>query len=243
MSRKGRYHHVKFDEDDEFETPAFAFLNDNKGQGVSQQVVDSDEDVVLEDSENEDSDDNVLSTDDDDDAPEDVSFQTGKQTALQQMRDAIKHINEEKIRVKEKRRKIDQQFKEQKKRKMEEMKNVRLSDDFLEELGDKAKKTKTTEKKHVKSDVIERSSLQDDEDEGSFADTEDDLDQNQDFIPFETDRCGGVDVQTIKQYRKKTVSMTLTAAEFKYRRLYGSNIQRESTRSKMAKIAKRKANR
>jgi len=62
----------------------------------------------------EDSDDNVLSTDDDDDAPEDVSFQTGKQTALQQMRDAIKHINEEKIRVKEKRRKIDQQFKEQK---------------------------------------------------------------------------------------------------------------------------------
>ena len=52
MSRKGRYHHVKFDEDDEFETPAFAFLNDNKGQGVSQEAVDSDEDVVLEDSEN-----------------------------------------------------------------------------------------------------------------------------------------------------------------------------------------------
>jgi hypothetical protein len=48
------------------------------------------------------------------------------------------------------------------KRKMEEIKNARLSDDFLEELGDKAKKTKTTEKKHVKSDVIERSSLQDD---------------------------------------------------------------------------------
>jgi hypothetical protein len=45
---------------------------------------------------------------------------------------------------------------------MEEIKNARLSDDFLEELGDKAKKTKTTEKKHVKSDVIERSSLQDD---------------------------------------------------------------------------------
>jgi translation elongation factor EF-1alpha len=29
-------------------------------------------------------------------------------------------------------------------------------------------------------------------------------------------RCGGVDVQTIKQYEKKTVSMALTAAEFKY---------------------------
>lgn len=242
MSRKGRYHHVKFDEDDEFETPAFEFLNENKGKGVSQQTVDSDEDVVLEDSENEDSDDNVLSTDDDD-APEDVSFKTGKQTALQQMRVAIKHINEEKIKVKEKRRKIDQQFKEQKKRKMEEMKNARLSDDFLEELGDKSKKTKTTDKKHVKLDVIDRSSLQDDEDEGSFADTEDDLDENRDFIPFETDRCGGVDVQTIKQYGKKTVSMALTAAEFKYRRLYGSNTQRESTRSKMAKIAKRKANR
>jgi hypothetical protein len=43
-------------------------------------------------------------------------------------------------------------------------------------------------------------------------------------------RCGGVDVQTIKQYEKKTVSMALTAAEFKYRHLYGSNIQRESSR-------------
>ncbi|XP_063408504.1 uncharacterized protein LOC134692070 isoform X2 [Mytilus trossulus] len=237
---KRRYHHVKFDDDD-FETPAFDFLND-KESNKSGEMKHSDDDIQLEDSGHESSD---AGLSDEDDAPEDVSFKTGKQTALQQMRDAIKNINAEKIKTKEKRRKIDEQFKEQKKRKMEELKNARLPEDFLEGIAEKlpSRKNTTTEKTNSKSDIIERASLQEDEDEGSFADTEDDFDHNPDFIPFESSRSDGVEVQHIKEYQKKTTSLALTAAEFKYRQLYGSRIHRESSKSKMAKREKKKANR
>ena len=62
---------------------------------------------ILDSSENE-------QISDDDGAPEDISFTSGRMAALQQMRDAIKNINAEKLKVKEKRKKIDEQFKEQK---------------------------------------------------------------------------------------------------------------------------------
>lgn len=244
MPRKGRYHHIKFDDTEEFETPAFQFLNERGDQEVSSQHVnDSDNDILLQDSDGDDSEIDVGFSDEDD-APENVSFKTGRQAAIQQMRESIRLINEEKIKVREKRRKIDEKFKEQKKRKIENLKRARLPDDFLEDLPDKLptkiKVSETEEKKDLNSDGLEKGSSLD-EDEGSFADTEDDFEHNEDFIPLNSDRFGGVEVQPLKEYQKKTVSLALTAAEFKSKHLYGSRIPRESTKAKMAKQEKRKA--
>ena len=52
--------------------------------------------------------------DDDDDAPESVSFLDSRHEAIAKIKTALRQIGAEKSKVKEKRRHIDQQYKEQK---------------------------------------------------------------------------------------------------------------------------------
>lgn len=46
---KKRYHHIKFDDDDDFETPVFEYLNDKKESDGKRG--ESDDEVSLQDSE------------------------------------------------------------------------------------------------------------------------------------------------------------------------------------------------
>lgn len=65
---------------------------------------DDDEEVVLEEEGEED----------DDEVPEAVSFSSGREAALQQMKTALQQIGQNKQKLKDKRRQIDEQFKIQK---------------------------------------------------------------------------------------------------------------------------------
>lgn len=71
---------------------------------VPQDDDEEDEEVVLEEEGEED----------DDEVPEAVSFSSGREAALQQMKTALQQIGQNKQKLKDKRRQIDEQFKIQK---------------------------------------------------------------------------------------------------------------------------------
>lgn len=71
---------------------------------VHQDDDEEDEEVVLEEEGEED----------DDEVPEAVSFSSGREAALQQMKTALQQIGQNKQKLKDKRRQIDEQFKIQK---------------------------------------------------------------------------------------------------------------------------------
>lgn len=56
----------------------------------------------------------VEEEEDDDEVPEAVSFSSGREAALQQMKTALQQIGQNKQKLKDKRRQIDEQFKIQK---------------------------------------------------------------------------------------------------------------------------------
>ncbi|KAK3105110.1 hypothetical protein FSP39_017456 [Pinctada imbricata] len=183
------------------------------------------------------------SDDDDDDIPESVSFRDSRNDAINRIKTALKEIGAQKGRVKEKRRKLDQQYKEQKKRKLEDLEKEKLSEEFLEDLPDFDTREKSQHdgreatnhsvsrgKKDTVDSLEERLSFEDDEE--SFADTEDDFDDSgpADFIPLDQDRLqGGVEAETLKKNKKKTLSSLEKAREFKQQALYGSRIKRETS--------------
>ncbi|KAI1902051.1 hypothetical protein AGOR_G00040740 [Albula goreensis] len=79
------------------------------------------------------------SEDDDDEAPEEVTFEDSKATALRSMKQAIDSVRREKELLKEKRKKRQELFQEQKKRKL-------LPDNILEEIDSTVpKKPKVSE--------------------------------------------------------------------------------------------------
>ncbi|KAG9355889.1 hypothetical protein JZ751_000733 [Albula glossodonta] len=102
-----------------------------------------------------------LSEDDDDEAPEEVTFEDSKATALRSMKQAIDSVRREKELLKEKRKKRQELFQEQKKRKL-------LPDDILEEIDSAVpKKPKVSEVEAEKESGEEASSSVVEESEGS----------------------------------------------------------------------------
>lgn len=172
---------------------------------------------------------------DEDAAPEAVSFTSGKESALQRMRQVMHQIDSEKIAIKLKRRHIDQQFKEQKRKKLEDLSRKKLPKDFFSDLPDETVTLKSRSKNQKVGSV-------EDEEEGSLADTEEEfaIDHRQDVIPLEDNRLNpGVEAVTVQSHRQKTKSSTVKAHDFRNVRL--NQAPRESTKSKFAKTAKKKA--
>ncbi|XP_069121212.1 uncharacterized protein [Argopecten irradians] len=250
MSR--RYSLRKF-EDDEFESEIFKDM-DKKTQDENGASESENESVGSESSENEDllvesgeeydgeivgarvekSGQNEEDESDEDDAPETVSFQSGKENALRKMRQVMKQIDSEKSALKTKRRMLDEQYKEQKKRKLEKLSKSKLPEDFFNDLPEKtsSEKSKTSKNKRVSSIA--------DEEEGSLADTEEDFDvSKEDFIPLENNRLSGIEVSTVQSHQLKTMSSKCKAEDFRTGRL--SNVPRHSSKAYYAALEKKKA--
>uniref|UniRef100_K1S0Y7 Protein rogdi n=1 Tax=Magallana gigas TaxID=29159 RepID=K1S0Y7_MAGGI len=180
---------------------------------VPQDDDEEDEEVVLEEEGEED----------DDEVPEAVSFSSGREAALQQMKTALQQIGQNKQKLKDKRRQIDEQFKIQKQKKLEALAKKRLSEDFFDDLPDSVPKSNVLKRKAAKEE--ESKQEKNSEDEESFADTEEDFDVGDDFIPLDN-RLGGVCVEKIKETKKKVLSSIEKAKLFKQQRLYGGKIPR-----------------
>ncbi|OWF43076.1 bud site selection protein 21-like [Mizuhopecten yessoensis] len=243
-------------EDDEFESDIFKDIEKKTqdGNGTSGSENESDEpesseneDLLVESDEEYDEDNvatKVKTTDiaydneedsDQDDAPEAVSFQSGKENAIQRMRQVMKQIDTEKMTLKNKRRHLDQQYKDQKKKKLEELSKRKLPEDFFDDLPEETNdvKSKLSSKKKKVSSVA-------DEEEGSLADTEEDFQvSKQDFISFDNNRLSGVEVSTIQNHKQKTMSSRCKAANFRVARL--SNVPRHTSKTYFAKLEKKKA--
>ncbi|XP_052717472.1 uncharacterized protein LOC128189763 [Crassostrea angulata] len=185
---------------------------------VPQDDDEEDEEVVLEEEGEED----------DDEVPEAVSFSSGREAALQQMKTALQQIGQNKQKLKDKRRQIDEQFKIQKQKKLEALAKKRLSEDFFDDLPDSVPKSNVLKRKAAKEE--ESKQEKNSEDEESFADTEEDFDVGDDFIPLDN-RLGGVCVEKIKETKKKVLSSIEKAKLFKQQRLYGGKIPRMTSKS------------
>ncbi|XP_078336942.1 uncharacterized protein LOC111132418 [Crassostrea virginica] len=175
---------------------------------------------------------------DDDEIPESVSFSSGREAALHQMKTALQQIGQNKQKLKEKRRQMDEQFKLQKQKKLEALAKKRLSEDFFDDLPDSVPKSNSLKRKAAV--VEERKQDKSSEDEESFADTEEDFEVGDDFIPLE-DRLGGVAVEKIKETKKKIMSAVEKARLFKEQRMYGGKIPRMTNENLIALKGKRKA--
>nr|XP_022335929.1 uncharacterized protein LOC111132418 [Crassostrea virginica] len=175
---------------------------------------------------------------DDDEFPESVSFSSGREAALHQMKTALQQIGQNKQKLKEKRRQMDEQFKLQKQKKLEALAKKRLSEDFFDDLQDSVPKSNSLKRKAAV--VEERKQDKSSEDEESFADTEEDFEVGDDFIPLE-DRLGGVAVEKIKETKKKIMSAVEKARLFKEQRMYGGKIPRMTNENLIALKGKRKA--
>ncbi|XP_060074125.1 nucleolar protein 7-like [Ylistrum balloti] len=242
-------------EDDEFESEIFKDIErktqeENGTSGSECESVESEssgnEELLVESDEDYDEDttgakikqakvDCEEDSDQDDDAPETVSFQSGKENAIQKMRQVMKQIDTEKIALKTKRRQLDQQYKDQKKRKLEKLSKSKLPEDFFDDLPEKmsnVKKSTSSTNKKVRKIA--------DEEEASLADTEEDFGvSNEDFIPFDNNRLDGFEVSTVQSHKQLAMSSKVKAEDFRKTRL--SNVPRHSSKVHFAKLEKKKA--
>ncbi|XP_061163105.1 nucleoplasmin-like protein ANO39 [Saccostrea echinata] len=177
-------------------------------------------------------------SEEDDEVPEAVSFSSGRKAALQEMKTALQQIGQNKQKVKDKRRQLNEQFKLQKQKKLEDLAKKKLSEDFFDDLPEAIPKENNLKRKAVNTDHSKQA--KDSEDEESFADTEEDFEINDDFIPLE-ERLGGVTVEKVKENEKKIMSSVEQARQFKQQRLYGGKIPRMTNDSLIALKGKRRA--
>lgn len=274
MPRKRSFINSNPGSNDDFESDIFKSFNSNESEKESEK---SDEDDINFDGEEDDeSDDNLLvnsdsedanqdgddiesripskqggddsdDEEDDDDVPEAISFSSSKQSAMEQMKKAIKLIGDIKQNTKLKRKKLDEKYKEQKRKKLEDLSKNRLPEEFLADLSDVKESNKlssgenhekTKKSKKVKFKVKNLNS--EDEDVGSLADTEEDFHETkEDFIPLESeDRLGGVEVVSLPEDINSNLPVSKDVINFKDQWLYGKSLRRESAKSR---ILKRKA--
>jgi len=193
------------------------------------------------------SDEEKSNEDEDDAAPNDVSFATSKQSALERLQKARAQIEKEKAGVKEKRKKRDLLYQQQKKQKLvssvqpdsspsgvhDEHSTVDVVEEDKTRLDGKnlAQTSKTNE--HVQF-TDDDDNENDDENENNLISKED----VEDYIPLI--RAGG-----LKPVRIRDVARLMpdkhSAAMFRREQLFGSRIKRETMGQRLAAKEKKKA--
>ncbi|KAL3861055.1 hypothetical protein ACJMK2_007142 [Sinanodonta woodiana] len=244
MSRRSRYH--KVEDDDNFETEVFASFNKKPAKDDD----DSGSDENKNDSDEEPADEDILDegeSTDDSDAPEVVSLVHSRDKAISTLREVMQLVKDQRTHEKQKRREHTHMFEEQKKRKLEQLEQAKLPEDFLEEIDAKIPKKKKSEKmtKSVEKDGLKEAensdSAEGDEPEVKPADDTDIVDR--DFIPLEQkslDRVGLVAV-SLKEKDEHLKTLPAKAADYRHKLLYGHRIQRETSKEHRAKKLKRQA--
>ncbi|XP_064642944.1 U3 small nucleolar RNA-associated protein NOL7-like [Lineus longissimus] len=229
---------ILFDEDSDLESDFETELGTLKEKPKKTERGSDDE---LEESDDAASDGGDLIQDSDDDAPEAVSFTSGRQSALTAMKSAMEQIQKDKISTKDKRRKQDEQYKKQKEEKLALLAKRKLPEDLLASVSasrqkiDLEGKKKKMKKERKQVEVVEEPEFQSDldsEQEG-FRSAEDD-----NFIPLGRS-VSGFQVVSVKEV-SKAKSLSQDAKNFRQNKLFGSRVPRESVQAKMAKETKRK---
>lgn len=234
-----RHRYFREEDDGNFETEAFAHLNEEP----------ADESQLPEnEQEPEDSDPEDMQhiEDSDDEAPDDVGFHESRESVLTQLRSALRQVDADKQKKKNKRKLLDAQFREQKAKKQQELVNSKLPDDFLESIDDvipkkikkpDVKKSQVKEKKKG-SESQKTIGNGDSEEEDRTEDTHISK-HNEDYIAF-TDRASGVQVADMRHIKSQSHSIAQVALDFRQNRLYGKCVKRESNQQRLAKAEKRR---
>ncbi|XP_078143694.1 U3 small nucleolar RNA-associated protein NOL7 isoform X1 [Centroberyx gerrardi] len=168
----------------------------------------------------------------DDEAPEEVTFEDSKDSALRTMKQALERARREKELLKEKRRKRQELFQEQKKRRL-------LPADVLEEIG-----TAPSKKQKLSEDQDEEAggSEEEEEEEGAGSDEEDDgrEDKTGEMANVQNLK-GNYTVTTVKE-RPAASSQQQAAVDFLQSRLYGAGSGRTTSNELLSLDNKRGKN-
>lgn len=171
----------------------------------------------------------MFDSSDDDGAPDEVTFEDSKATALQSMRDALQAANREKERLKEKRRKKHELFQEQKKRRL-------LPIEVLEEIS-----APPSKKPEVPGDKVEEEGSSEEEDaddeEADGAVEEESTDKTEQ--KYSRTVKGSYTVTTTTRPPAMSSSQQQSAVEFLQNRMYGSKNRRTTSNELLSLGVKR----
>merc|ERR1711874_905977 len=171
-------------------------------------------------------------------APEDVSFQTAKDAAMETIKQAARVLRDEKDKKREQRKRKQEFFQEQKMKKMARMKKLekkKLPDTFLENLpcsegtGSEASTGETQDDKKDKNVKINNNVKKFPEVSENLSDAENDGDS---FIPLKESSGTQFSVMSLKDVKSRYTA-SASAAEFRNKMLFGSRVRREPVKNRM----------
>lgn len=158
-----------------------------------------------------------MSGSDSDEAPDDIGFTTSKEQALETLRGAADLIRQEKLKTKEKRRKRQEKFAEQKQEKLDRLKAKQIDPSILDELPDELPSKSDNAVPVEEASEVQSKKIKFDED-----------DDNDEYLALSTGTKFKV-VSQRDQTRMKTASDE--ALNFRERHLFGSHVRREAHKS------------
>ncbi|XP_033104687.1 kinesin-related protein 4-like [Anneissia japonica] len=170
----------------------------------------------------------------DDEAPESMTFDTGRETALETLHQAFKESIKVKSKKKEKRRAHDTMMKEQAKKKMkrcEELDRNRLPETIIKYVSIETNdRPKHCEQALNESDGEDEDFLDDDERDELFGSEADD-----DYVKEKQ----GFQIVPLQKFSKRPVVKSMAASNFLKEQLYGSRVPRVSAPSHMSMLLKK----
>ncbi|KAL4221301.1 hypothetical protein ACF0H5_019564 [Mactra antiquata] len=233
---KKRYFQDDDEDNDKFESEAFKHMND---EDSDQDDDASDDEKELEQEEDEDDILHDTANSSDDEAPDDVGFHESRQSVLSQLKSALKQVDVEKQRKKEKRKMIDEHFKQQKLKKKEELATAQLPDDILDGIDDVIPKKIQKKEQQKPNQTVKKEKKK--KQKSNKSGNQKSIRSSEDYIAF-TDKSSGVIVADVKYVENQCKTAGQLAAEFKQNRLYGSHIKRVSNKDRLAVKEKRRHN-
>ncbi|XP_071945041.1 uncharacterized protein [Antedon mediterranea] len=164
----------------------------------------------------------------DDEAPESMSFNVARETALETLHQAYKESLKVKSKKKEKRRAHDTMMKDQAKKKIkrcEQLESKRLPDTFLQQVD-------TENSNSEKPTDYESDEIGEDDDEFSNCDEDE---ENEDYVVEKE----GFQIVPLQKIAKMPVVKSMEAFEFRQEQLYGKRIPRVSASAHISMTLKK----
>ncbi|XP_014665498.1 PREDICTED: nucleolar protein 58-like [Priapulus caudatus] len=167
-----------------------------------------------------------------DDAPDSVSFNVSKDSALNKVKLALQSVQQQKQQQRKKRRQRDEILKEQKKEKLKRLEAKKLPAEFLEKVsalkpsekpeGKQSKKRKqATEQDELGS--VDEKNLDDMEEE----DNEEEIETESDYLPLsKNDTESPFRIRVLREELVKVKPSAQVAADYRHSMLYGKRQRR-----------------
>ncbi|KAI0238146.1 hypothetical protein LSAT2_011250 [Lamellibrachia satsuma] len=174
----------------------------------------------------------LLIESDSDDAPEDVGFVRSRESALQHVKEVMQQIGKTEQQKKEKRKHLDEKFKEQKKKKLERLQLSRLPDDVLEEVANRPRLMTSAVPEEKKESPTENESVA-----SVSGESDKEVTDDEDYISINKDP--GIHAVCFQDVLKLKQGYVQEVASFREQHLYGRRIARQSIKEKRLQSAKR----